>query len=81
MRHFGSDPPEKIGGSVMPKLKTHSGAKKRLQTTSSGKVKRKKANLRHILTSKGSKTKRQLRSGAYVTPADQKKVDRLIPYA
>jgi large subunit ribosomal protein L35 len=65
----------------MPKMKTNSGAKKRLRTTGSGKVKRKKANLRHILTSKGSKRKRQLRAGTYISPADQRSVDRLLPYA
>ena len=65
----------------MPKLKTHSGAKKRFRTTKSGKIKRKKSNLRHILTSKGSKRKRQLRAGSFVSAADQKNVNRLIPYA
>lgn len=44
----------------MPKVKTHRGAAKRFKVTGSGKVKYKKANLRHILTSKNSKRKRQL---------------------
>jgi len=44
----------------MPKVKTHKGASKRFKITGSGKVKYKKANLRHILTSKNSKRKRQL---------------------
>ncbi len=44
----------------MPKIKTHKGASKRFKITASGKVKYKKANLRHILTSKNSKRKRQL---------------------
>ncbi|OGP13761.1 MAG: 50S ribosomal protein L35 [Deltaproteobacteria bacterium RIFCSPLOWO2_02_FULL_50_16] len=65
----------------MPKLKTNSGAKKRLKKTSSGKIRHKKANLRHMLTSKGTKRKRHLRAGAFVSPADQKSVSRLIPYA
>jgi large subunit ribosomal protein L35 len=36
----------------MPKLKTKSGAKKRFKVTGSGKIKRKKAYARHILTKK-----------------------------
>ncbi len=44
----------------MPKVKTHKGAAKRFKVTGSGKVKYKKANLRHILTTKNSKRKRQL---------------------
>ncbi|MCX7991516.1 MAG: 50S ribosomal protein L35 [Proteobacteria bacterium] len=44
----------------MPKVKTHKGASKRFKITGSGKVKYKKANLRHILTSKNSKRKRQI---------------------
>ena len=44
----------------MPKLKTHKGAAKRFKKTGTGKVKRNKAFLRHILTSKDKKRKRQL---------------------
>ena len=65
----------------MPKLKTNSGAKKRLKKTAKGKIKHKKANLRHILTSKGSKRKRHLRKGGYISPADQRRIEQLIPYA
>ena len=51
----------------MPKLKTHSGAKKRFSLTKSGKVKRAHANKRHLLNGhdKDTKRKRGLRSGAY----------------
>ena len=44
----------------MPKLKTHKGASKRFKKTGTGKVKRGKAFLRHILTSKDTKRQRQL---------------------
>lgn len=45
----------------MPKLKTHSGAKKRFKLTKSGKVKRAHAYKSHILTKKSTKVKRRLR--------------------
>ena len=44
----------------MPKLKTHKGASKRFKKTATGKVKRHKAYLRHILTSKAKKRKKKL---------------------
>ena len=46
----------------MPKLKTHSGAKKRFNLTKSGKVKRAHAFKSHILTKKDTKRGRRLRS-------------------
>ncbi len=64
----------------MPKLKTHSGAKKRFRKTASGKVKRGKAFSRHILTSKETKRKRQLDSPTLVSKADTPKIKRMIPY-
>jgi large subunit ribosomal protein L35 len=62
------------------KLKTHSGAKKRFKKTASGKVKRGHAFMRHILTSKARKTKRQLDIDTLVSPADTPKIKRMIPY-
>ena len=44
----------------MPKMKTNSSAKKRFRVTGSGKIKRKKAFLNHILTKKATKRKRGL---------------------
>ncbi len=64
----------------MPKMKTNRSAAKRFKRTASGKLKHKKAFLRHILTSKNSKRKRQLRRPAYVGGADQKRLDALLPY-
>lgn len=58
----------------MPKMKTNSGAKKRFKLTGSGEIKRKKANRRHILTSKSRKRKRSLRAGALVHPSDANNV-------
>jgi large subunit ribosomal protein L35 len=64
----------------MPKLKTHKGASKRFKKTSTGKIKRHKANLRHILTSKAKKRKKKLGDSVLVSDADYKKVMRMIPY-
>jgi large subunit ribosomal protein L35 len=65
----------------MPKLKTHKGAAKRFKKTGTGKVKRGQAFMRHILTSKATKTKRHLGASAMVSAADLPKVLRMIPYA
>ncbi len=65
----------------MPKLKTHSGAAKRFKKTGTGKIKRGQTKMRHILTSKETKTKRKLRAITLVSDADHAKVSRMIPYA
>jgi large subunit ribosomal protein L35 len=64
----------------MPKLKTHQGAAKRFKKTATGKVKRSKAFLRHILTSKKKKRKKHLGTATLVSEADTPKVKRMIPY-
>ena len=46
----------------------------------SGKVKRKRAFLRHILTSKTAKQKRKLRKAALVSDADRRRISALLPY-
>ncbi|MFT5685088.1 MAG: large subunit ribosomal protein L35, partial [Myxococcota bacterium] len=48
----------------MPKMKTHSGAKKRFSLTGTGKVKFKRAKMRHILTKKNAKLRRNLRKAS-----------------
>ena len=64
----------------MPKLKTHSGAKKRFNLTKTGKVKRAKAFKSHILTKKYTKRTRRLRAGGYADVTNEKTVRELIPY-
>ena len=64
----------------MPKMKSNGGAKKRFRVTGSGKIKRKKAFKRHILTKKSSKTKRKLTESTLVTEADAPRMRKLIPY-
>ena len=63
----------------MPKMKSHSGAKKRFKETGNGKVKRKKANKGHLLTKKSSKRKRQLRKSVVIDhKADRKRIKRML---
>lgn len=64
----------------MPKMKTKKSAAKRLRMTKSGKLKAKAANLRHILTSKTNKAKRQSRQHVYISDADHKRIARCLPY-
>ena len=64
----------------MPKLKTHSGAKKRFNLTKTGKVKRARAYKSHILTKKTTKRTRHLRAGAYADVTNEATVRKLIPY-
>ena len=49
----------------MPKIKTHSGAKKRFKVTKNGKIKRAHAFKSHILNKKTTKRKRGLRKAGY----------------
>ncbi len=64
----------------MPKLKTHSGAKKRFNLTKSGKVKRARAYKSHILTKKDNKRTRRLRTTAYADVTNVAVVKKMIPY-
>ena len=64
----------------MPKLKTHSGAKKRFNLTKSGKVKRARAYKSHILTKKDTKRTRRLRTPAYADDTNVAVVKKMIPY-
>ena len=58
----------------MPKAKTKSGAKKRFKLTGTGKIKRKHAYKRHILTKKTTKQKRHLGNDAIVDSANLKSI-------
>ena len=65
----------------MPKLKSKSGAAKRFKALGSGRFKRAQANLRHILTKKSTKRKRNLRGSTAVSAADHAHVRSMLPYA
>ena len=62
----------------MPKMKTKSGAKKRFRVTGTGKVMREQANKRHLLEVKSSKRTRRLSVDQVVSPADAKKIKKLL---
>ena len=62
----------------MPKMKSNRGAAKSFKVTGSGKIKRKHALKRHILTKKSAKRIRQLRHDALVSDADAKRVRRML---
>ncbi|MFN8126999.1 MAG: 50S ribosomal protein L35 [Candidatus Nanopelagicales bacterium] len=62
----------------MPKMKTHSGTKKRVKKTGSGKLRREQTNRRHLLEHKSTKRTRRLAADVDVSKADTKNVKRLL---
>lgn len=62
----------------MPKMKSHRGARKTFGVTATGKIKRRKMNRRHILTSKERKRKRHLRKATIVSKANEAKVKEML---
>ena len=62
----------------MPKMKTHSGTKKRFKVTGSGKIMKEQVNKRHLLEGKSSKRTRRLSVDKVVAKADFKKINRLL---
>ncbi|MBI4422860.1 MAG: 50S ribosomal protein L35 [Elusimicrobia bacterium] len=64
----------------MPKMKSHSGAKKRFLKTASGKFKFKKAGQRHLLTPSRTKRGRQTRRPDYLNDKDGQTMRRFLPY-
>jgi large subunit ribosomal protein L35 len=62
----------------MPKMKSHSGAKKRFKVTGSGKVKARHAFSSHILEKKSPKRKRSFALDRDVSKADAKRVRKLL---
>lgn len=64
----------------MPKIKTHSGAKKRFKLTKNGKVKRAHAFKRHILTKKDTKRTRRLRQTTIADKTNVKAIKLMVPY-
>jgi len=62
----------------MPKMKTHSSAKKRFSATGSGKLKRFQANKSHKLEKRSKRRKNRLGGPTLVSAADEKRVKRLL---
>ncbi len=65
----------------MPKLKSHSGAKKRFKMTKTGKVKRGSAFISHILNKKSRKVKRNNRHPQYADKTNAAAVKEMLPYS
>ena len=64
----------------MPKIKTHSGAKKRFKISKGGKPIRAHAYKSHILNKKSTKRKRNLRKTAVADVTNCKQIKPLVPY-
>lgn len=62
----------------MPKMKSHSGAKKRFKVTGSGKLMHRQANLGHLNAHKSSKRLRSLKGNTEMAPADVKQAKALL---
>jgi large subunit ribosomal protein L35 len=62
----------------MPKMKTHSGAKKRFRKTAKGKLRGRRAFSSHILEKKSPKRKRHMRRPVEIAPSDTKRVRTLL---
>jgi large subunit ribosomal protein L35 len=62
----------------MPKNKSHSGMSKRIKVTGSGKLRRQKSGLRHLLEHKSSRVTRRLTGTTNVSRADRRRVRKLL---
>lgn len=62
----------------MPKVKTHSGAKKRFKLTGTGRLLRRSAMKSHLLEKKPSKKKRGFRKDEPLAAADVRSVKKLL---
>ena len=62
----------------MPKMKSHSGMKKRVRVTGRGKLLREQAGKRHLLEHKSSRLTRRLSGTVEVAKADIKRVKKLL---
>jgi large subunit ribosomal protein L35 len=62
------------------KMKTNRATAKRFKLTASGRVKRKRAGMRHFMRRKSVRAKRNLRNRAYLAKSDTKLVKSLLPY-
>ena len=65
----------------MPKMKSKKSAAKRFKVRGSGSIKRSSAYMRHILTKKSTKRKRQLRGTTNVDQSNKRQIMSMLPYA
>ncbi len=64
----------------MPKMKSHSGTKKRLSKTGSGKLKRNSSQQNHLMSHKTPKQNRKSRGSEIVSTSDLKRIKHMVPY-
>ena len=62
----------------MPKMKTHSGTKKRVRVTGTGKLMREQTGGRHLLEHKSSKKMRSIANDVELSKPDTKKAKKLL---
>jgi large subunit ribosomal protein L35 len=65
----------------MPKMKTRKSASKRFALTGSGKIKYKKMGMRKKLSKKSARRKRVLNNAGILSPAEEQKTKRMLPYS
>ena len=64
----------------MPKMKTNRAAAKRFRFTGSGKIRRSKSGLNHLMQEKGKKRLRRLRKNDTVDSSFEKRIKLMLPY-
>lgn len=62
----------------MPKMRTHSGTKKRIKRTSSGKIKVSHSQRGHLLSAKSKASKRTHKQPNFVSASDMKRIKQQI---
>ncbi len=62
----------------MPQMKTHSGAKKRIKVTGSGKYMRRQSGRGHLRLAKGKSTYRRRTGEVQLAPGDAKVAEKLL---
>lgn len=65
----------------MPKLKSHSGAKKRFRVTGTGKVMHQTQGRRHLLIGMSASRRRRFRKDNMLNETQSKIIKKMIPYA
>jgi large subunit ribosomal protein L35 len=70
-----------VGRDKVPKMKMHSGAKKRFKVTGTGKVKHKKSGQRHLLSGDSGNQNRKARKPVIIARADMKTMRKIMPYS
>jgi large subunit ribosomal protein L35 len=65
----------------MPKMKSHSATAKRFKVTGTGRVRRGKAGLSHMMRGKSANRRRKLRKNGMLHANQQRYLERLLPYS